>query len=52
MAIIAVRRYKIPRIGYFNDSGIVTTESTVQGGLATCAGLEEILGFELKKKES
>ena len=52
MARIAVRWLKSPCLRYFDDFGMVTTESAVQGTLAGFTALNEILAFELKIKKS
>ena len=52
MATVAVRWLGIPRVGFFDDFGIITTESTIEVALRASAALNQILGFELKAEKS
>ena len=52
MATIAVRWLGMPCMGYFDDFGIITTESTIKEALQAFTTLNQILGFELKVEKS
>ena len=52
MATLAVRWQKAPRLGYFDDFGIIIAESAIRGALRAFAALNEILGFDLRAGES
>ena len=52
MASLAVRWLKIPRLGYFDDFGIITTEMTVREALGAFTKMDRILGLELKIEKS
>ena len=48
MATGAARWLKSPHVEYFDDSGIIATESTMQDALRAFAAIGDIHGFELK----
>ena len=52
MATLAVRWLRIPCVGYFDDFGVITTESAIEEALRAFTALSQILGFELKVGES
>ena len=43
---------EIPRLGFFGDSGVISTEATLQGALKAFTASGDILGFELKGVKS
>ena len=52
MATIAVRWLKLPCVGYFDDFGIVATDSAAQEALRALTAPNDIPGFELKVTKS
>ena len=52
MATMAVRWLKIPHLGYFDNFGMIATESTVQDALKAFTALSDILDFDMKPIKS
>ena len=52
VATVAVRWLRIPRVGYFDDFGMITPESAIGAALEAFTALNQILGFELKVGKS
>ena len=52
MATVAVRWLGIPCVGYFDDFGIISTESAIKEALQAFTALNQILGFESKVAKS
>ena len=49
---VAVRWLKIPRVGYFNDFGMITAESRIQDALIAFTVLNQMLGRNLGEAKS
>ena len=52
LATMAARRLRIPRLGFSEDFGRLTTEYTIQDALRRFVPLNDILGFDLKAGKS